>query len=235
MSEYIVLLLMGLAGSLHCAGMCGPICLALTKKEKPDSALNLNILVYHFSRISAYIFLGIILFFFSDVSGLNTYQNSISIFSGVAILVFVFFTAFWYKLEYVAAKFPLYKYVKQSLSKSLNSTSGFSFVFTGFLNGLLPCGLVYIALINALRQQEIQTAVFSMFFFGIGTLPMMTMIGLGSQFLKRSNIWSRSRIGITTVLAVFFILRGLNLGIPYISPSVNHDHSSVSPHDPMCH
>lgn len=226
---------MGLAGSLHCAGMCGPICLALTKKEKPSSVFNLNILVYHFSRISAYIVLGVLLFFFSDISGLNQYQNSISIFSGIAILVFIFFTAFWYKLEYFAAKFPLYKFVKQNLSNSLKSTSKYSFIFTGFLNGLLPCGLVYIALINALRQQEIQTAVFSMFFFGIGTLPMMTMIGLGSQFLKRSQIWAHSRIAITTVLAVFFILRGMNLGIPYISPSVNHDHSPSASHDPICH
>jgi len=233
MSEYIVLLLMGLAGSLHCAGMCGPICLALTNKEKPTSIFNFNILVYHFSRISAYIFLGILLFFFSDMSGLNNYQNTISILSGVAILVFVFFTAFWYKLEFMVAKFPLYKYVKQSLSHSLKSTSKYSFIFTGFLNGLLPCGLVYIALINALRQQEIQTAIFSMLFFGLGTLPMMTMIGLGSQFLKRSRIWSHSRIGITTILAVFFILRGMNLGIPYLSPSMNHQTSSQT--DPMCH
>lgn len=231
--DYLPLFLMGLAGSLHCAGMCGPICLALAKKSNA-SGFDFSILGYHFSRIFAYMVMGLFLFFITDLSGINRYQNIISIVVGISIIVFVFFTAFWNKIELILSKFPVYHWIRHSLGKMLRSEKKSAIFFAGFLNGLLPCGLVYIALLNGFRQQEISTALLSMFLFGLGTLPMMVMISYGSYHIKRSKLWLQSRIAITTVLALFFILRGLNLGIPLLSPDLStHTHTEIN--GTMCH
>lgn len=230
MTEYLVLFTMGLTGSLHCAGMCGPICLALMRRNENSDGYLFRIVIYHLSRIESYIFLGIALYLFSDLSGINQYQNIISVVSGIAILVFVFFTVFWYKLESFVSKFPLYQFVNRELSSSLRKNSISSFALSGYLNGLLPCGLVYIALINSFQNQNIESAILSMMFFGIGTLPMMIAVSLGSGAIRNSVFFSRKsfRVSITTLLALFFILRGLNLGIPFLSPQLHAQSQTVS-------
>jgi hypothetical protein len=87
----------------------------------------------------------------------------------------------------------------------------------------LPCGLVYAALANAASQKSIPTAVAQMAVFGLGTLPMMLAIGLsGRMFPAALRMKLRAAIPAgVCLLAALLILRGLALGIPYVSPALD--------------
>ncbi|MFD2145415.1 sulfite exporter TauE/SafE family protein [Mucilaginibacter antarcticus] len=94
-------------------------------------------------------------------------------------------------------------------------------LFIGMLNGLLPCGFVYLAMVGALNTPSSFTAAQYMFWFGAGTLPLMLLATIGSGFMGYSF---RRRINkaipyVMVCLGCWFILRGLNLNIPYLSPA----------------
>ena len=104
-----------------------------------------------------------------------------------------------------------------ALFKSKNSSS---FYLIGFLNGLLPCGMVYLALTSALATQSVVQGAVIMAFFGLGTMPALIMVAIGGQYMGRTI---RSRLQALVPVFIFsmgilLILRGLNLGIPYLSP-----------------
>ena len=88
------------------------------------------------------------------------------------------------------------------------------------INGLLPCGMVYVALAASLNFHEVQNSVLFMTAFGAGTFPMMmllTIVGHRLSFSLRSTI-RKAVPYLMTTMAVLLILRGMNLGIPFISP-----------------
>jgi sulfite exporter TauE/SafE len=119
---------------------------------------------------------------------------------------------------------PLYKVVgtvKQQLGLYLNKKSNKSIFLIGFFNGFLPCGLVYMALIGAVASSNILLGASYMFLFGIGTIPMMTLAVYAGNILKLSlrNKIQKAIPVFVVIIGLLFILRGLGLGIPYISPS----------------
>jgi len=100
------------------------------------------------------------------------------------------------------------------------------------LNALLPCGLVYMGLAGATAMASYLQGAWFMFFFGLGTLPLMMAVSLLGN---RVRISFKSRIN--TLMPVFiiligglFILRGMNLGIPFISPKIQAESSIQSCH-----
>jgi sulfite exporter TauE/SafE len=113
--------------------------------------------------------------------------------------------------------------VKNSLGKLLSSSSPLNLILIGLLNGLLPCGLVYAAIGGSIATGNVIEGAFFMMAFGIGTLPMMFTAVLLSNFISinfRNKI--RKIIPIFIILmGCLFILRGLNLGVPYLSPKIN--------------
>lgn len=224
-AEWFIMFMMGLAGSVHCAGMCGPICISLTTSSASNLEKTISILIYHSGRVLSYIMLGILIFLIGQQSGINQFQNTLSILTGIFILIFLFFQHFWNKIESWFSKIFFYKNVVRRLGMVMTKPGLMNRLFAGALNGLLPCGLVYIALLNSFRQQELLGSVFSVIAFGMGTLPMMLIISWGAVSLKNSKIYQSSRMGITTVIAILFILRGMNLGIPYISPDMTTNNS----------
>jgi len=200
--------LTGLFGSLHCLGMCGPLVMAL-----PQSSGSRAIL-YHLTRILAYAIMGLLIGLFGKGLNLAGFQQSVSIFSGVLVLLFAFGL-----LRKKSAWPPFFMRLYQRWMKS---TDLGSVALLGLLNGFLPCGMVYIAMAGALVEQDALMGAFYMFVFGLGTLPMM----LGISWSKK--LWSvslRQKLNkaipvFTIMIGLLFILRGLNLGIPYISPKV---------------
>jgi sulfite exporter TauE/SafE len=119
---------------------------------------------------------------------------------------------------------PIYKLVgkvKNALGAALKRKEPETFFIIGFLNGLLPCGLVYMAVFGAIALgQPLKGSVY-MALFGIGTIPLMTTAIYLGNFLT-NNIKQRILKVIPVVVVVIgllFILRGLGLGIPYVSPS----------------
>jgi uncharacterized protein len=112
--------------------------------------------------------------------------------------------------------------LKFAMAVQLRQRSFRSLALLGMLNGLLPCGLVYVALAGAVAQGRFLAGITFMALFGLGTLPTMLAIGLSGKVFPvawRMNLRGAIPFAVCT-LAVLLILRGLALGIPYISPAL---------------
>ncbi len=226
--------LMGLLGSVHCIGMCGPLMMALPISHKTDFQKIVALFLYHVGKILSYSILGILLGLFGSQFPVFGFQRNISIFLGVIMLLYVLYVFVlkprhiqWWPLSSV------YNLIVQKLSKLFKSNSIFSFLMIGMLNGLLPCGMIYLALSSSLATQNILHGGLLMAFFGLGTVPALMMVAIGGQYMGFAF-----RRKIQKILPVFIfgmgvllILRGLNLGIPYISPITGLGTDVISCHN----
>lgn len=215
---YINALVLGLASSLHCLGMCGPLAMAVpAKSNKWQSQLNAG-LQYIFGKTVTYALLGALIGIIGVSARLIEGMQILSIVGGILIILF----AWNHYFSFSFGKTIQQKFLGLS-SRSLNllfkSSLPFKPVFFGFINGFLPCGLVYIALINSLLAGEWFATTLSMVFFGLGTAPVLIATKLiGSKLKFNSN---RFMPYVITILGLLIIIRGLNLGIPYLSPKMS--------------
>ncbi|MFI5221986.1 MAG: sulfite exporter TauE/SafE family protein [Bacteroidia bacterium] len=215
--------LTGLFGSFHCAGMCGPIALALPSTGNAVHEKIFSRLIYNVGRIFTYAFFGALFGALGTGLKLAGLQQSISIGAGIIIIISVLPSGKF------SSGFSLKFFSNNIFGKLFQNKNLISMFAIGLLNGLLPCGFVYIALVGSLATQDIFQGSLFMFFFGLGTLPMMFSVSLIGQFL---SIKIRSRINkFVPVFAVFigclFIIRGMNLGIPYLSPKISQNAAQV--------
>ncbi|WP_430927683.1 sulfite exporter TauE/SafE family protein [Polaribacter marinivivus] len=222
-------LIFGLLGSFHCIGMCGPIAFMLpVDREKPIKRF-LQILSYHLGRIFTYAIIGILFGILGKGFYLFGFQQQLSIIAGLTMILIVVFPKItkhnWLskKMSFVILK------VKSALGKELQKKKNDTFFVLGFLNGFLPCGLVYMAVLGALATPTITQASFYMILFGIGTIPLMTAFVYLGNFTKgnfRSYIQKAIPI-LVVCIGVLFVLRGLGLGIPFISPNLEMNVTSA--------
>jgi len=213
--------LLGLVGSLHCGVMCGPIVLALSTNAENKSKFLLRQIAYNFGRIITYLLIGAIVGLIGKGLSLVGFQQALSTFSGV--LIFTLYLA--PKLSYRFNIFNSFiqgftNFLKKHISPFFNSQNIFSRLMIGFINGFLPCGLVYIAAAGAIATGEpVDSAIF-MLFFGLGTTPMLFGISVSQVFFHSKIKLNASKVIpiFVAAISILFILRGLNLGIPYVSP-----------------
>lgn len=224
MAQTLILLALGLgfATSLHCVGMCGPIALSIGLSAKNKLKFTLKNLTYQFGRVTTYTLLGLTLGLIGEGFSLVGFQNYLSIAIGVLMIIMVLIPKF-FDNQNINAK-PLQAIllkVKIGLGRYLRRQDFSSLYTTGLLNGLLPCGAVYAALTAAIGVGSFKQSALFMFFFGLGTIPLMFLTVLFGNFISlewRQKILKILPI-ITLILGILFILRGLELNIPYISPS----------------
>jgi len=215
-------LALGLAGSLHCLGMCGPLALALpVGRNTSTGSRAIGRLLYNVGRACTYAVMGIFAGLFGRVLQLAGLQQAVSILLGVLLLATVFL-----RVRHMPEKVLRYVYypVQRGLSRMLNRGSHLGLFQIGLLNGLLPCGLVYAALAAASLQTGAAAGAAFMFLFGIGTLPLMFVLSFGSirfQTPRWQPLFNRLIPAVTCAVAVLLILRGLSLGIPYLSPDLH--------------
>nr|WP_315223438.1 sulfite exporter TauE/SafE family protein [uncultured Flavobacterium sp.] len=215
-------LIFGIISSFHCIGMCGPIAMMLPVDNQNGVKKAFQIGTYHFGRITAYATIGLIFGLLGRGFFLAGLQQKMSIFIGLAIILIVLIP------EKAFANYnfsqPVYKLIskiKSSLGSQFKNKSYKSLFIIGLLNGFLPCGMVYVALFGAIAMQSASLGVLYMVLFGLGTIPLMTLVVYIHAVLKLSY---RNKIQkvipyVTLCIGILFILRGLGLGIPYISPS----------------
>lgn len=216
---WLTAILTGLFGSFHCAGMCGPIAFALPGSRENGLGFYAGRTVYNLGRIFTYSLLGVV----SGALGLSVklagIQQGLSIGIGVAMIAGVIWST-WIK---PAASLNPFQWIPAAwLKKLFNDNSLKGPFLIGILNGFLPCGFVYMALLGATVTQDIWEGALFMFLFGMGTFPMMFGVSLLGQLLsseRRSRMRKLSPL-LAILLASLFILRGLNLGIPYLSPQL---------------
>ncbi|MBL7719710.1 MAG: sulfite exporter TauE/SafE family protein [Flavipsychrobacter sp.] len=218
-SSLVISLLMGLTGSLHCVGMCGPIMLVMPFHAMTPGRKWAAILLYHFGRVSVYALMGVVLYSFKSVFQPQV-QQYISIALGMALLVAGLLSFF--PGGSFSGKLPWSGYVQRRIGRFMAQPSLNGLFITGVLNGLLPCGLVYMALAASVNAATPAAAALSMYAFGIGTMPMLisiTILKNKVSFLSYTSIRK-----VVPMLMLFFgflfLLRGFNLGIPYLSPKL---------------
>lgn len=223
----------GLFGSLHCIGMCGPIALAMPMQNKTRFHLLSNSLLYNFGRAITYGLLGIFIGIIGEGIVFAGLQKILSILTGVIMLGMVFFSV---NLETKIITIPFldqfYLQIKSLLSKYLFKKSKWTVLAIGLLNGLLPCGLVYLAMVGALSANGILASSFYMFCFGLGTMPLMLLFlvfGKGAPLRCRLQL-RRLYPAFLTILAFWFIYRGAHF---YLPPDFKL--SAALEYIPMCH
>ena len=207
---------LGLFGSLHCLGMCGPIAMALPLSATEKRSVVRQSLLYNFGRVASYSILGLIMGLLGWGVLIAGYQKSLSVILGAILILAALFSV---SIENQIFKLRFFNRIFEgikSIMGRLMSVNAYSNSFKiGLVNGVLPCGMVYIALAGALTSGGLTKATLYMTLFGLGTLPMMMAVMLFSNFNKR--FFSKFRKWLPLIMFVFgliLIKRGLALEIP---------------------
>jgi len=210
----------GLIGSLHCVGMCGPIALALPVGNQPRWRQISGKAAYNIGRITTYSLMGFLLGTFGWGLKLAGLQQGLSIAAGATIILLAL--AGNRKAEVFFQK-PYRWLVGNRLPALFKSSTVTSLYAIGLLNGLLPCGFVYIGLIGSVATQNAVQGALYMVLFGLGTAPLMFAVTVVSHFISSElRIRLNRYIPVAAVIiGCLFILRGMNLGIPYLSPQLD--------------
>lgn len=214
-------LVLGLMGSFHCAGMCGPIAIALPLHGNTILQKIFGGSLYNLGRTITYGIMGALFGMLGQGIHLLGFQQKVSVVMGALMIISVLFPALFrnqYNLD--KSLFSFVGKLKKSIGKLFAVRSFQSLFFIGLLNGLLPCGLVYIAIAGAIGTGSTVEGSLYMILFGLGTIPMMLGISLAGNVL---GLAVRQKINkiipvLVVVLGLLFVLRGLDLGIPYLSP-----------------
>lgn len=215
--------IIGLTGSLHCIGMCGPIFLSLPSNN--ESLIN-NLygkLLYNLGRIFSYMTIGAIVGFIGNRLLLAGIQEYASIIFGIIIILSIGLPSSVKNkiVENLGLNF-ITNFIKKLFLGLFSSHNHSNMFVIGILNGFLPCGFVYVGAFGALTTGSIFTAMIYMFLFGLGTVPLILFFTLaGNYFTGKLKSYIRKAIPFLAVLmGIIFILRGMSLGIPFISPKL---------------
>lgn len=218
-------MIMGATGSLHCVGMCGP--LAMLVRAPGSGQLLINRLIYHVGKAGTYMALGFVMGLFGDLFQFQNFQNVFSILAGVGVIVFLWAPRTFH------IQIPLWQKVLARLRsmigtqlKSSRTTSAFLF---GVLNGLLPCGLVYMALVLAAIQPSVTESILFMGIFAAGTLPALLAASYSFAWIKQAIPFSFDKVKTTFLIlvAVLLISRGMFNGMSH--PLAGHTTVTLCP------
>lgn len=228
-------LIFGLLSSFHCIGMCGPIAMMLPVDRSNPAKKVTQILSYHLGRISAYAAIGFVFGLLGKGFFMAGMQQKLSVIIGVLMIVAIVIPEKTFaQYNFSKPVFRLISKVKQALGNQFKKKSYQSLFTIGLLNGFLPCGMVYVALFGAIAMQSIGLGIFYMVLFGLGTVPLMSTVVYINSFLTVSirNKIQKAIPYVVVLIGVLFILRGLGLGIPYVSPATM---SLFVQANPNCH
>jgi sulfite exporter TauE/SafE len=215
----IAAFLLGLFGSLHCVGMCGPIVMSIPLKATDKMRMLMDSMIYHFGRILCYMFLGLLMGVLGWGIYLTGYQKSITVVLGIVLVSnFIYEKAFKKKLLKTQWSNRFLPKLKLYINRALKSNSKFGIFKLGVLNGFLPCGLVYAALVGAVTANGIITSGLFMLFFGLGTYPLMLLVMVFGQYLKfRMTFLNRLSPYLMLLFGIFLIYKGISVNIsPYL-------------------
>ncbi|KQC00625.1 hypothetical protein AQF98_08030 [Pedobacter sp. Hv1] len=214
---------MGLLGSLHCAVMCGPLMLSLPLQKASYWHSAGQLLAYQLGRIMIYTLLGLLVGWVGSSFSVFASQETLSLTIGIVLILFTVLQLsgrYHKRLSLIQLK------MVSPISSLMGKLFGKPFwgFFAGMLNGLIPCGMVYLALSTALNTASLQGGAIFMFLFGLGTTPLMMLISLGGIYLKKYIRFNTQKLVPWLMLFVgtLFILRAAALGIPFLSPNTTH-------------
>jgi len=220
--------LLGFVGSAHCAGMCGPLALALPGGARGTFVVGR--VLYNLGRVVTYTAMGAVFGLLGQGFALAGMQRWLSLALGVIILAGLFSS------RRFAGALPVTRavqWLKTTLGNQFQRRELTALFTVGMLNGLLPCGLVYIACAGVTATGSLMSGVDYMIAFGLGTVPMLlaiSLVGTKLQFVLRLRLQRLIPVSLAVVGALL-LLRGMALGIPYVSPGLAAEPGTVT----CCH
>ncbi len=209
---------LGFLGSMHCVGMCGPIVFALPKKEGNRLAYFWGGSCYNLGRAITYMLIGMIFGLLGQGFSMVGIHRWIGIGAGLFMIAAGIFPKFYTLFSFENNTFV--RWIQKKIGRLFRFKSYTALFTIGLLNGALPCGMVYAAIAAALALGNVIESGLFMLLFGLGTFPIMLLIFttgsmVGMEFRKKMTKFASY---ILILLGVLFVLRGLGLGIPFISP-----------------
>lgn len=213
-------LLLGAISSFHCVGMCGPLVLSLPVSHLPVNKQPLGLWLYHAGRVFTYALIGLLLGILGRQISLVGWQQGLSILLGASLVLYFVFS----KLSTPFAVPLLFRSFQQGvqalMGRFLLQPTLSSMLGMGMLNGLLPCGMVYVAATGALAAGTISGGLLFMACFGLATIPILYLLSILGAFLHpgfRQQMRRALSFG-TLLIGILLIIRGLNMNIPFLSP-----------------
>jgi sulfite exporter TauE/SafE len=184
----------GLMGGVHCVGMCGGIVTALSLNIQPDAQQAHNrrlaiLLGYNAGRILSYTLAGILMggvgLLSANLSGLHEIKLLMQLVAGVFMVLLGLYLAGWLmwltRIENLGSLF--WKRIEPIGRRLMPVSSAGQALLLGMVWGWLPCGLVYTALIWAVTSGGPLEGGLLMLSFGLGTLPVMLLMGSAASRL----------------------------------------------------
>jgi len=220
-SLFAAALSLGLISSLHCVGMCGPLVLALPVGQLPVVLRILVILSYHGGRLLTYALLGGVSGLLGRAVYLAGFQQWFSIAVGVLVLVWVVFSRVMGRGSFAGR---IFRPLQAVIGRLWQSPGRSSYFVLGMANGLLPCGMVYLAVAGAVSFSRVGESMTFMLLFGVGTLPALLLLSISGRLI---GVAARTQLRklvpfAMALMGILLILRGLDLGIPFVSPVLAH-------------
>ncbi|OCX53888.1 hypothetical protein BEL04_06270 [Mucilaginibacter sp. PPCGB 2223] len=222
MSANQIAFFIGLFGSIHCVGMCGPLAFAIPVSTERWWLVLADKIIYNLGRIISYVFLGLLIGLVGKQLWVLGLQQIIGFISG--LLIIIAGLSRMLKLTIGSSRVSSFFFapVNRLLSHALQHKAGHLII--GMLNGLLPCGFVYLALAGAINTASSIGAAQYMLWFGTGTFPLMLAATIGSGYIgpvfrRRIN---KAIPYFMVLLGFWFILRSAGINIPYLSAPLTH-------------
>jgi sulfite exporter TauE/SafE len=219
MSSNQVAFFIGLFGSVHCIGMCGPLAFAVPSFHTRWWMVVVDKFIYNAGRVITYTLLGLLIGLLGRQLWLAGLQQGVSVVSGILVIMAGFSRMFKVKFSQSKLMPKMVAPVNKLIGLALKHKAGHFAV--GLFNGFLPCGFVYLALIGAVNTNSPYSSAQYMFWFGVGTFPLMLLATVSMGFIGpqvRRSI-NKAMPYLMVCLGLWFVLRGLGLNIPYLSPA----------------
>ena len=208
--EWIAAFSLGLFGSLHCVGMCGPLMLAAAGRGR-------NVLQYQSGRLLTYALVGALLGGLGLGARLLHLQSAVSIGSGFLLLLVAIARL---SPESWVAGWPAYGRFQLALRRRvgrwMHRGEGWAHFGLGCCNGLLPCGLVYLAVVGAANTGGVWSGAGFMLAFGAGTLPVLVILLVtGHRLVDNVRLTLLRFVPVLTAVAgIILLYRGITTALP---------------------
>lgn len=208
---------MGLISSFHCVGMCGPIALALPVHRGTRTQQVAGVIAYNAGRALTYALFGMVIGTLGASMAWLGVLRYASMGVGVAMLAYVLWPA-WLedRLRMPAFWQQMVGRLRQKMGFYLKRHDLPAMVLLGMLNGAIPCGMVYMALLSSVATGSVWGGGGFMMLFGLGTMPAMLALGIARQQLTpavRMRIRKLTPV-LLAVAGIWLLARGVMTNLP---------------------
>ena len=215
--------IIGLFGSMHCVGMCGPVTMAFMGSGQS----RLGFASYHLGRILTYVVIGMFLGLVGESIAFFNLQQGLTFVLGAGLILLYGIPSTRHSLERFYYQSRFYQLLKSFLSKSLSMRK--RWFLSGVANGFFPCGLTYVAAAGAVALGSVSGGALFMIAFGLGTLPALISLSFAGNFLskKLKSFIPKSVTVIAVISGLIMIMRGLLTTLPSFNQMVQSNASGL--------